>query len=103
MSGIREKLKNVRLVFRRSSILMRCVIIAAIVLSTAALLTLRTAQIDAQAKADDLKSQAAQLEQDKNKLEQDIANLGSLDSLEQIAKDELGLVNPDCVLISPNP
>ena len=50
---------------------------------------------------DSLRHQAAQLEQENSQLEQDIDSLGSLDSLQQIAKDELGLVDPDTVVLQP--
>ena len=103
MTGLTQKRKRTRVIIRPSSILTRVVITATIVLSIAALLTLRTTQASADARVEDLKSQAAQQKQENDRLEQNIDNLGSLDSVEQIAKDELGLVNPDSVVITPNP
>ena len=46
-------------------------------------------------------TQAAQLEQDVDTLNQQIDVAGSVDGVEQIAQDELGLVTPDTVLIQP--
>ena len=90
-----------RLVCRRGSPLAKAVILSAIVLSTVAILTLTAAIADSRAQAEALKDQAAKLEQEQNRLEQNIEDLGSLDSVEQIAKDELGLVDPDTVIIEP--
>lgn len=98
---VQEIKKNVRLVYKRSSKLTKVAVCVAIALSTVTLLVLRSATLDAQAQADALKQQAQQLEQENSSLEDKIGSLGSLDSVEQIAKDELGLVNPDTVIIEP--
>jgi cell division protein FtsB len=57
--------------------------------------------VDAQAMKDSLKDQAAQLEQDNGQLKDKIDGLGSVDSVEDIAKEELDLVDPDSVIIQP--
>lgn len=92
---------RIRLIYKRSSRLTKIAVCVAVLLSTAALLALHSATLDAQAKADALRDQAAQLEQENNKLEDKIENLGSLDSVEQIAQEELGLVDPSTVIIEP--
>ena len=98
----KQPLRNrIRLVYRRGSPLAKAVVLAAIVLSTAAMLTLTAALNHSRDRAEQLKNQAAELEQEQSKLEQNIAGLGTLDSVEQIAKDELGLVDPDTVVIEP--
>jgi len=100
-----EKKKNplfrIRLIYRRSSPLLKCVVLAAIVLSTAALITLRTSILQTQSQTDDLRSQAAQLEQENAKLEKSIAELGTLQSVKSIAMAELGLVDPDAEFFTP--
>ena len=95
--------KRVRFVYRRSSILTKSVVIAAVVFATVALLALKTVIDDTRAQTEAMKSQASQLQQDNEKLEQNIGNLGSQDSVEQIAKDELGLVDPDTLVVQPQP
>jgi len=98
----KQPLRNrIRLVYRRGSPLAKAVILSAIVLSMAALLTLTVAINQSRAQADALKNQAAELEQEQNKLQQNIDGLGTLDSVEEIAKDELGLVDPDTVIMQP--
>ena len=98
---VRNFTSRIRLVYKRSSRLTKLAVCAAIVLSTATLLVLRSSTLDAQAKADALRDQAAQLEQENNRLEDQIDDLGSVDSVEQIAQEELGLVDPNTVIIKP--
>ena len=42
------------------------------------------------------------LEQENKDLETKISILGSVQSVEQIAQEELGLVSPDTIIINPN-
>ena len=92
---------HIRLVFQRSRTLTKVVVLAALVLSMAALLVLGIARMNAQARLDGLQDQAQQLEQENARLEQYIDEQGSLQSIERIANEELGLVNPDTVIIQP--
>lgn len=101
MDRIVRLLKRVRLVYRRSSTLTKAVVLSAIVLSMAALITLQLTISAAQDRTQDLTDQAAQLEQENQQLEDKIDNLGSADSVEDIAKDELDMVDPDTVIIEP--
>ena len=90
-----------RLVCKRSRPLTKIVVLCAIVLSMVALLAIRQQLLDTQAMKDALKDKAAQLEQENGQLEDKIDSLGSVDSVEQIARDELGLVDPDSVIFQP--
>ena len=98
---IRELMRQIRLVNKRSSRTTKIAVCTAIALSTAALLVLHSAALDAQAKADAWRERAQQLEQENERLQDQIDKLGSLESIEQIAKDELGLVDPDTIVIQP--
>ena len=101
MEKLAKLLSRVRLVFRQSNSLTKTVVLAAVVLSMAALLTLHLTINAAQARAEELKDQAAQLEQENDQLEENIEGLGSADSVEQIAGDELGMVPTDAIVITP--
>lgn len=101
MSQLQNFIRRTRLVFVRSSRLTKILILSAMVFSLVALAILRTAIGMGSNHLDSLRHQAAQLEQENSQLEQDIDYLGSLDSLQQIAKDELGLVDPDTVVLQP--
>ena len=101
MGKLLATLKRVRFVYRRSNNMTKTVVIAALLLSMAALLVLHGAITAAEKQLAEKRALAAQLEQENSQLEQDIDSLGSLDSLQQIAKDELGLVDPDTVVLQP--
>ena len=97
----REFLNEVRFVRGRSNRLTKIAVCLAITFSMVTLLVLHTVTLEARAQADALRDQAQQLEQENDKLEDKIDNLGSIEGVEDIAKDELGLVDPDTVIIVP--
>lgn len=74
----------------------------AVVIALAALLVLHSVTLDAQARAEQWRAQAQQLEQENQALEDKIDNLGTLEGIKDIAKEELGLVDPDTVIITPD-
>ena len=73
----------------------------AVTIALAALLVLYSVTMDAQARAEQWRAQAQQLEQENKALEDKIDNLGTLDGIKDIAKEELGLVDPDTIIITP--
>ena len=89
---------NVRLVYQRCQTLTKVVVLVALVLSMAALLTLGIARRDAEKRTAELLEQARQLEQENSQLERYIDELGTVQSVERIAAEELGLVDPDTVV-----
>lgn len=101
MEKILNILKRTRLVYRRSAPAVRGVMLCAIALSMAAVLTLNLTVAAAQERADALREQAAQLEESNRQLEESISALGSSESVKDIAREELGLVDPDTVIIEP--
>ena len=102
MRKLRSILKRVRIKYRRSSPLIKTVVIATIVVCMAALVVIGKGIDAAVADYEAKKELAAQLEQDNNKISDNIDNLGSADSVDQIAKDELGMVPGDAVVITPD-
>ncbi len=101
MAKQRFSLRNIRLVYKQTPMTTKIVILCAIILSTAALLTLRWKMLDAQAQADALRQYAQELEQEKQLLQDKIDKLGTEDSVGDIAKDELDLVDKDTIMIKP--
>lgn len=101
MTNKKSIFSRFRLVIRRSPPLLKCVVLAAIVLSTVALLTLRSSILQTREKTEALREQAAQLEQENGQLEQNIAQLGTVQSVKRIAVEELGLVDPDSAFFEP--
>lgn len=101
MAAIIRFLSRIRLVYKRSSTLLKCAVLAAIVLSTAALIALRAAHLEQQAEVDALRAEAAALEQDNRELLENISQLGTLQGVRRIAVEELGLADPDTVIFVP--
>lgn len=101
MAAGRNPFRRVRLVYRRSSTLLKCVVLTTIVFSTLALLTLRFAILDAQRQSEALRDEAAKLEQENQELSRSIAQLGTVQSVTELAGKLLGLVDPDTVIFLP--
>ena len=101
MRRLKSVLRRIRLVYRRSSTLTKAVVLSAIVLSAAALLVLNLTVRSTDRQTQELRDKAAELEHQNSQLEQKIDGLGSADSIGQIAGEELGLVDPDTVVIAP--
>lgn len=91
----------IRIKVRKSSMLVKVALLAVLVVSIAALLMIGTELRRTEAKTDSLRKQAAALEQSNNKLCRDIADLGTVDGIIRIAKEKLGLVEPDSIIFDP--
>lgn len=101
MAASHNPLRRIRLVFGRSSTLLKCIVLATIIVSTLALLTLRLAILDTKAKTDAQRNEAAALEQENQALEDSIDQLGTVQSIKDLAGKLLGLVDPDSVIFLP--
>lgn len=94
--------KNVKVILRPSSPLLKVVVTVLIVFSMAALVALRWVQNSIRAQTENMRDEAAAIEQKNSDLEEKIENLDSVQGVQDIAQEELGLVNPDAVIINPN-
>ena len=99
MTKIRSFLSRFQLQYRRTPTLNKVVVAAAIVLSSVTLVSLRLAHWEAKARLAELTQQIAAQEQCNDALRQDIDELGTTDSIREIAREELGLVDPDTIII----
>ena len=96
MSGNRNP--HIRVIFQRSSSMTKLIVLLALILSMAAIFSLRASCQSLLNRTDDLNRQAQVLAQENRQLEQDIRELGTVDSVEKIAAAELGLVKPGTIL-----
>lgn len=94
-------LSRIRLVYRRSSPLLKCVVLAAILLSTAALLTIHLLISRNQQQLQQLREQAARLEQENQALVQYTDEIGTVQSIQRIAREELDLADPEAEFFYP--
>ena len=92
---------GVKLVYRRSRTLTKVVVLVAVVLSMAALLTLGLAIRQNENAVEQLRGQAVVLEQENNRLQQYIQELGTVKGIIRIAQEKLGLIEPDSVVFNP--
>lgn len=92
---------HIRIVFRRTSPLMKCVVLTTVIACIAALITLRVNIQQSRQRRADLEQQAIQLVQENKALTQNIAKLGTVESVKRIAETELGLVDPDTQFFTP--
>lgn len=96
-----SRYSRVRFVYKRSSTLTKVLVLSAVVLSTVTLLGLRSRIQKADAQIAAQQAQISQEQQENEDLEQKIDALGTLEGVEQIARDELGLEDPDTVILVP--
>ena len=94
--------KYIRVVYRRSSILVKSVVLATLLLSILALIVLRISIQSNQGQQADLQQQAAVLEQENRALTKQIAELGTVESVKRIATLQLGLVDPNSQFFTPS-
>ena len=99
MANLSSFLSRFQLQYRRTPTLNKVVVAAAIVLSSVTLLSLRLAHWEAKARLAELTQQIAAQEQSNDALRQDIDELGTTDSIRESAREELGLVDPDTIII----
>jgi len=101
MSQQHSQYSRVRFVYKRSSTLTKVLVLSAVVLSTVTLLGLRHRIQKTEEQIAAMQSQVAREREENEKLEQNIDALGTLDGVIQIAKDELGLEDPDTIILVP--
>lgn len=94
--------KYIRVVYRRSSILVKSVVLATLVLSILALIVLRISIQSNHGQQANLQQQAAVLEQENRALTKQIAELGTVESVKRIATLQLGLVDPNSQFFTPS-
>ena len=93
--------KKIKFVFRRSSLSLKIAVLAMVVLSAVSLLTIWIYKEQAEKDRDELRAQAIVEEQKKSRLEDAVSKVGTLQGIFQVAKEELGLVDPNTIIIEP--
>ena len=89
--------RRFRFVYRHSPLVLKCVVLATIVLSVAALTVIRRDIVQANQEKELYRAQAAQLERENEKLEQNIQQKDTVEGIKTAAKEELGMVDGDTV------
>jgi len=101
MKKLMRILRRVRVKIVRSSRRTKMAVVCMVALSMAALLALNLTINAFRAQTEAARKEAAQKEHENSQLEDKIEDLGSEGSIEDIAKDELGMVPTDAIVIQP--
>ncbi len=103
MAPFKNPFRDIKVEYTRSHPLTKAVVIGLIVVCMAALITLRLTTAHLKREIAELRGEAALLEQENADLREKIDNLDSVEGVEEIAENELDLVDPDTIVIDPNP
>lgn len=98
MAAKQNPFSRIRLVYRRSPTILKCLLLGMLLVGTLALMVLRFSLLEAKEKTEDLRNQAVVLEQENRDLERSISQLGTVQSVTELAGKLLGLVDPDTVI-----
>ena len=96
-----KKRSKIRLVYQRSSIATKSIVLATLAITTAVLLTLTISIRNSRNAEAQARAEAAELERQNAALEQDIQNSGSMEGNKDVAEKELGYVHKDAVIFTP--
>ena len=102
MEAQTNSVRKIKLVVRPSSPLLKIVLVVLIVFSTAALISLSWVRQNILAKTEAMRQESQTLVAENAELREKIAELDTVQSVQDIAREELGMVDPDTVVIVPN-
>ncbi len=91
-------LGKIRIVYRRASLTVKALVLIALVLSIMTLTALRIALTGTEKQLQSARAEAQVLEQENDRLRRSISQLGTVQSVESLARSLLGLVDPDTVI-----
>ena len=99
---IRDTLSRVRLVYKPTTWMPGLIILAiTVTVSLSAILMLHSLTLKFRNETEQWRAQAQQLEEANRLLEEKIDKLGTLEGIKDLAEKELGLVDPDTIIITP--
>ena len=102
MAERKNPFRNIRVILRPGTKKLKLALVLLLLVCTAALVALGIVRSRIEAQTQSLLDQAAALEEDNADLKEKTEDLGTSSSIKEIAREELGLVDPDTVLITPN-
>ena len=101
MAQKKNPLKNAKVVVRQSPAALKIILIVLILFSIVSLAMLRWVHNGILAETENLREEASALEYANTELVEKTENLGSVQSVREIAQEELGLVDPNTVILDP--
>ena len=101
MAQKKNPLKNAKVVVRQSPAALKIILIVLILFSIVSLAMLRWVHNGILAETENLREEASALEHANTELAEKTENLDSVQSVREIAQEELGLVDPNTVILDP--
>ena len=101
MNPKKQPKPKLQVVVRSSCVALKIAVTVLIVFSMAALAALAWVRGSIRGQVENLRQEAAAIEQENRELQDKIDNLGSVQSVQDIAREELGLVDPNTIMIQP--
>ena len=102
MAKPKNPFRNIQVELKKSPRNLKILLAVLILLCTVTLATLGLVTAQIRSYTQDLKDQAAALEQENADLQDKIDKVGSVEGIQEIARDELGLEDPDTIIIRPS-
>ena len=99
--AVRNPFRRIRIVFQRSSTTLKLVLLAALLISTVTLVSLRFALQAEKEKTEELRQESIILEQENQKLNRKNALLGTVEGIKELAIEFLNLVEPGTTFFTP--
>ncbi len=93
------KVGNVRITFSHSSTLLKMLVVALLVFSLVAVAALTWVRIRVESQTQAIEAEAIAVSGENQKLNDRLADMESDEAIEEIAKEELGLVDPDATIM----
>lgn len=103
MAKVKLPFRDIQVEYTRTHPLTKVVVIVLILVCTAALITLGWSGHQLKREIAQLREEAAQLAAENAELREKIDILDSVAGVENVAREELDMVDPDTIVIDPNP
>ena len=102
MDSKKKPRRRIRVVYQRSSLVTKCVVLAALVITTAVVLALTISIRNHRAQEEENRQKAGKLEHENSVLEQGIKDAGSVEGDLNYAEKELDYIDGQAVIITPS-
>ena len=103
MNEKEKPFRKVKVIVRPSPTALKIIVIVLILFSMAALIALRWVTNSIRQETENLREEAAAVEQENSDLKEKIEDLDNIKGVQNIAEEELDMVDPDTVIIDPKP
>ena len=95
---MRKSFPRIRIVYRRTPLAVKALVLIMLVFCTSTLMVLRLSLMQTKNQLNDMRVEAQVLKQENDRLQKSISQLGTVQSVTELAKEFLGLVDPDTII-----